>query len=81
MACISASQSSLNTVLSMYKSLRLITDFRPHLRVILDQCIIPKIDFLEGKDLFMVLEGMNALKIGNQVWFDLLATEFSRKVD
>lgn len=29
----------------------------------------------------MVLEGMNTLKIGNQVWFDLLATEFSRKVD
>ena len=36
MACISASQSSLSTTLSMYKSLRLITDFRPHLRVILD---------------------------------------------
>ena len=49
--------------------------------VILEKSIIPKVDVLQGSEIMVICQGMRAQRIGSAIQYELLATEFARKVD
>jgi hypothetical protein len=80
-ATMNCHEASLQSTISLFIHLMKVREFQSHLKLLLDKAIIPSIDGLKAKDLLMVLRGMQAHKIGSVVQYDLLATEFARKVN
>lgn len=49
--------------------------------MLLEKSIIPKVDTLQGSEIMVICQGMRSQRIGSEIQYELLATEFGRKVD
>ena len=69
----------LNPLIWLIQEVKSVKDFAREVRILLEFGIVPQVDALKLKDIYTICTALASHQIGEQIFFELLATEFARK--
>ena len=69
----------MRSVIDLVRFLKAQEGYYREIMLMMENNIVPNIDQLQLRDLYFVLKALKLHRIGKQIYYDLLATEYVRK--